>query len=236
MYTYVDNLSVGDFFYNSSTLSSTIYECTKKSYYTDENSNVEYVRITYSNHSVVNPATEKGDYVHIVGNGASSSALSNAHTLDWSGNAWFAGDVYVGSTSGTNKDDGSVALMKSVHPTGTGSFRLNKCPDTITLESGEEYEVTIGEKSTALGDESIAEGYASHAEGFSWAGENAQIRPLIWLEGPDPGSYAHAEGLNTAASGTAAHAEGNSTIAYAPNSHAEGILTNASGAQAHAEG
>lgn len=31
-------------------------------------------------------------YAHIVGNGT-SSARSNAHTLDWSGNAWYAGDV-----------------------------------------------------------------------------------------------------------------------------------------------
>lgn len=47
---------------------------------------------------------------HIVGNGSDSSNRSNAHTLDWNGNAWFAGDVYTGSTSGTNKDDGSVKL------------------------------------------------------------------------------------------------------------------------------
>lgn len=47
--------------------------------------------------------------LHIVGNG-SSSKRSNAHTIDWSGNAWFAGDVYTGSTSGTNKDSGSKKL------------------------------------------------------------------------------------------------------------------------------
>ena len=27
--------------------------------------------------------------------------------MDWKGNAWYAGDIYVGSTSGTNKDAGS---------------------------------------------------------------------------------------------------------------------------------
>lgn len=58
-------------------------------------------------------ATERGNYAHIVGNGTSDTARSNAHTLDWSGNAWFAGDVYVGSTSGTNKDDGSQKLVNS---------------------------------------------------------------------------------------------------------------------------
>ena len=33
-------------------------------------------------------------YAHIVGNGTSGTNRSNAHTLDWDGNAWFAGDVY----------------------------------------------------------------------------------------------------------------------------------------------
>lgn len=47
---------------------------------------------------------------HIVGNGTERNTRSNAHTLDWQGNAWFAGDVYTGSTSGTNKDDGSIKL------------------------------------------------------------------------------------------------------------------------------
>jgi hypothetical protein len=50
-------------------------------------------------------------YAHIVGNGAVGGTRSNAHTLDWSGNAWFSGDVYVGSTSGTNKDEGSKKLV-----------------------------------------------------------------------------------------------------------------------------
>ena len=48
-------------------------------------------------------------YIHIAGNGT-LEARSNAHTLDWDGNAWYAGDVYVGSTSGTNKDEGSKKL------------------------------------------------------------------------------------------------------------------------------
>ena len=50
------------------------------------------------------------NFAHVVGNGTSSSARSNAHTLDWDGNAWFAGDIYVGSTSGKNKDEGSKKL------------------------------------------------------------------------------------------------------------------------------
>ena len=53
---------------------------------------------------------EAGKFAHIVGNGAPAGLYSNAHTLDWDGNAWFAGDVYVGSTSGTNMDEGSKKL------------------------------------------------------------------------------------------------------------------------------
>ena len=49
-------------------------------------------------------------YADIIGNGTSDTARSNAATVDWNGNAWFAGDVYTGSTSGTNKDDGSKKL------------------------------------------------------------------------------------------------------------------------------
>ena len=45
-----------------------------------------------------------GDYAHIVGNGTSNSARSNAHTLDWDGNAWFKGNVYVG---GNGQDEGT---------------------------------------------------------------------------------------------------------------------------------
>ena len=49
-------------------------------------------------------------YADIIGNGTSDTARSNAATVDWEGNAWFAGDVYTGSTSGTNKDEGSKKL------------------------------------------------------------------------------------------------------------------------------
>lgn len=58
-----------------------------------------------------NIADASNTYAHIVGNGTSDSKRSNAHTLDWDGNAWFAGDIYVGSTSGTNKDEGSKKLV-----------------------------------------------------------------------------------------------------------------------------
>lgn len=73
----------------------------------------------------IEDATNK--YAHIVGNG-DYNARSNAHTVDWDGNGWFNGDVYVGSTSGTNKDDGSKKLLKE------GDLKTEIL--TITYEDG----------------------------------------------------------------------------------------------------
>lgn len=53
---------------------------------------------------------KESEALFIIGNGTSDNNRSNAATVDWQGNAWYAGDVYVGSTSGTNKDDGSKKL------------------------------------------------------------------------------------------------------------------------------
>ena len=41
-------------------------------------------------------------YAHIVGNGENLQNRSNAHTIDWQGNGWFAGTIKVG---GTGQDD-----------------------------------------------------------------------------------------------------------------------------------
>lgn len=72
-------------------------------------------------------------YAHIVGNGESDTARSNAHTLAWDGTAWYAGDIYVGSTSGTNMDDGSKKLA-------TEEFVLNHSTEVeaITLDEIDE--------------------------------------------------------------------------------------------------
>lgn len=61
-----------------------------------------------------------GVYADIIGNGIASKR-SNAATVDWSGNAWYAGDVYVGSTSGTNKDSGSKKLATEEYVDNTAA-------------------------------------------------------------------------------------------------------------------
>lgn len=50
-------------------------------------------------------------YAHIVGNGAGDAKRSNAHTLDWKGNGWYAGKL---SQEGTPTDDKDLATKKYV--------------------------------------------------------------------------------------------------------------------------
>ena len=69
---------------------------------------------------------------HIVGNG-SYGFESNAHTLDWNGNAWFAGDVYTGSRSWTNKDDGSKKLPVVYSGTTAPTNDIGKDGDLYVL-------------------------------------------------------------------------------------------------------
>ena len=95
-------------------------------------------------------------YAQIIGNGTSDAARSNAHTLDWDGNAWFAGAVYVGSTSGTNKDDGSKILATQEYvitkldnynafskiSVGSTTIAADKKADTLTIVAGDNITLT----------------------------------------------------------------------------------------------
>lgn len=71
-------------------------------YYTNATSNYSHVQGQYNLNDL------ECKYAHIVGNGTGISARSNAHTLDWQGNAWFAGDIKVG---GTGYDDANAVSI-----------------------------------------------------------------------------------------------------------------------------
>lgn len=98
------------------------------------------------------------EYIHIVGNGSSDDARSNAHTIKSTGEAWFQGPIYVGSTSGTHKDEGSVKLIAEndinnilntlgnskiildyIVPSDCASLELTD----IELISGKKYEIIV---------------------------------------------------------------------------------------------
>ena len=61
-------------------------------------------------------ATSLGNYVDIVGNGTANSNRSNAYALDWNGNGYFAGDVYVNCDSDST---GGSKLIASPATEGT---------------------------------------------------------------------------------------------------------------------
>ena len=73
-------------------------------------------------------------YAHIVGNGNKPNARSNAHTLDWAGNAWFAGNV---SIDGTPTEDKDLTTKKYVDD------KISNIPDAYTLLYPKEVDRTI---------------------------------------------------------------------------------------------
>ena len=86
-------------------------------YWTEADGDNSHVQGTF------NIRDAEGRYAHIVGNGERveengqyTTTYSNAHTLDWDGNAWFAGDVYIG---GTSQDD-AMAISSAFAPAGYG--------------------------------------------------------------------------------------------------------------------
>ena len=133
-----------------------------------------------------------GSYIHIVGNGTDNDNRSNAHTLDWDGNAWFAGNIKIG---GTGYDDSNAKVINTISNLkdgdGTGSV----------YTSG-------ANKPTA--NYAFAEGYRTKARGaYSHAEGSYSIAS---------GQNSHAEGSNSIASGNSSHAENgviNSNTTYA---------------------
>lgn len=75
-------------------------------------------------HGRYNVEDADGVYAHIVGNGTQLNGDSNAYTLDWSGNAWFAGDIKVG---GTGQDDAEAKTL------ATQDYVQSFLPKTTTV-------------------------------------------------------------------------------------------------------
>ena len=61
-----------------------------------------------------NIAEGSGKYAHIVGNGTEDNARSDAHTLDWEGNAWYAGTVECSGIILTDTEDGTRRFLLQV--------------------------------------------------------------------------------------------------------------------------
>ena len=83
-------------------------------YYTTASGDYQHAQGKYN----IVDSTDK--YIHVVGNGTSSTKRSNAHTLDWDGNAWFQSNVYIG---GAGQDDETAKVL------ATREYVDTKVPD-----------------------------------------------------------------------------------------------------------
>ena len=109
--------------------------------------------------------TTTNGYAHIVGNGSTPDSRSNAHTLDWNGNAWYKGDVKIGGTSYDDSAAKTLATIDDVRPAVKNTIdtiAVNTIYDlgvqtalNITLPSGQigdfiEFDFISGETATNL--------------------------------------------------------------------------------------
>ena len=88
-------------------------------YYTKASGDYSHVQGKYN----IDDSDQK--YANIVGNGTSDTVRSNAHTLDWEGNAWYAGTV-----------EGTAMIVKSSTANSTKKFKIT-VDDTGTISATE---------------------------------------------------------------------------------------------------
>ena len=125
----------------------------------------QHVQGEYNIHDSSGNNVNRGTYAHIVGNGTADNARSNAHTLDWAGNAWYAGNIYVGSTSGVNKDEGSkkLATEEYVNTNGGKIDSISIDGRAQTIDANKNVDLTGLEKTfnkvTSLSDSSTDDQY-----------------------------------------------------------------------------
>ena len=164
-------------------------------------------------------------YAHITGNGYIDDnekvIRRNAHTLDWEGNAWFAGNVRVGVS---NERLATTTELIGAKGSGSKSEIFNYANNTA-IGAGSHAE---GYKTTAEGIESHAEGSETYAKGGRSHAEGSFTQALGWV--------AHAEGHETIAKGSQTHSEGSGTLAIGAYSHAEGHKTVANSEASHVQG
>ena len=91
-----------------------------------------------------NVVDSQGKYAHIVGNGVSNTARSNAHTLDWNGVPWFQGRPQFG---GTEMDNGSQTVMAN----GDKEIILA----SSTADSTKKFKITVDDNGTLSATEVI---------------------------------------------------------------------------------
>ena len=119
-------------------------------------------------YNVEDPITD-GMYAHIVGNGTDNDKRSNAHTLDWRGNAWFAGEVTVGGTG--QYDHAAKTLAKTEDIPAVDS--------TLTKSGQAADAAAVGDRLSALSEEIVTTSESKVAAHNTGADTHSDIRLLI---------------------------------------------------------
>lgn len=180
-------------------------------YYTKAESSYQHVEGKYNIPDSINT------YIHIAGNGTAEDARSNAYTLDWNGNAVYAGKVTVGSTPTEDMDlankkyvDDAIANVgtNTGEPIDLSAYATKDSPVFInSISMGRIENSVVGNSSVALGYNLTSSGTYSYAEGYSTLSN---------------GIASHTEGYCTKAEGMGSHAEGMYTFAASDYQHVEG--------------
>ena len=120
-----------------------------------------------------NVEDSSGVYAHIVGNGSTNvnTNRSNAHALDWEGNAYYAGTVYVNGTNADASGGQEVATKQDVTSIQTNITSLQTDVNTLNqivsfdkitltdIETGVKYDIQIknGTLVTSFSDTNLAD-------------------------------------------------------------------------------
>lgn len=180
-------------------------------------------------HAEGNYTTASGEYSHAEG---SNTTASGSYSHAEGKNAKASGDYSHAEGQDT------IANKSSSHAEGyntTASGTMSHAEGYQTTASGDyshaegNYTYAYGNYSHAEGNKVYAYSHYSHVEGLRTKTGNSTSDKTV-------GQYAHAEGIDTAASGTDAHAENANTIASGHHSYAEGYHTQAKSNGSHSEG
>ena len=139
-----------------------------------------------------------GNFAHVVGNGEEGNPR-NAYTLDWSGNAVFAGDV-------ATKNGAVLTQSSQLRAVAIGVNTKAGGPESFACGSGTK---ASHNQAFAQGFGTTAGAHRAHAEGVNtevWGvGGHAEGNGTMVHLGHE---YAHVEGIGTQSTGTASHVQG----------------------------
>lgn len=153
---------------------------------TTANHKAQHVEGEYNIADTSTAATDaRGTYAHIVGNGTSDTARSNALTLTWDGDLWHSGRLLHGNNISA---EGSYSYSGGSETSALGNYSHAEGVKTVAQ----------GASSHAEGESTTAIGTAAHAEGLSSIAQ---------------GNYSHAQNQGTLANGNAQTAIGKFNIA-----------------------